>query len=79
MLKKLARAIGFDFRSQMPVCMDKYGNTSSVSIPLTIASKLTQPVGHVLMIGMGAGLATGIADLSLDGLMNYGVSEDESA
>ena len=79
MLKKLARAIGFDFRSQMPVCMDSYGNTSSVSIPLTIASRLTQPASHVLMIGMGAGLATGIADLSLDGLMNYGVSEDESA
>ena len=79
MLKKLARAIGFDFRSQMPVCMDSYGNTSSVSIPLTIASRLLQPASHVLMIGMGAGLATGIADLSLDGLMNYGVSEDESA
>ena len=76
MLKKLARAIGFDFRSQMPVCMDKYGNTSSVSIPLTIASELKQPVDHVLMIGMGAGLATGIADLSLAGTVNYGVLEE---
>lgn len=76
MLKKLARAIGFDFRTQMPVCMDKYGNTSSVSIPLTIASEVTAPVDHVLMIGMGAGLATGIADLSLAGIVNYGVLEE---
>lgn len=78
MLKKLARAIGFDFRTKMPVCMNKYGNTSSVSIPLTMASQLKQPVDRVLMIGMGAGLATGIADLSLNGMINLGVSEEES-
>lgn len=76
MLKRLARKIGFDFRTQMPVCMDKYGNTSSVSIPLTMASELKTPAGHVLMIGMGAGLATGIADLYLDGMVNYGVLEE---
>lgn len=77
MLKKLAKAIGFDHKTQMPVCMDKYGNTSSVSIPLTIASELTDPADHVFMIGMGAGLASGIADLSVKGLKNLGVIEKD--
>lgn len=75
MLKKLAKAIGFDHKTQMPVCMDRYGNTSSVSIPLTIASEFKEPVGHVFMIGMGAGLASGIADLFLKGVRNLGVVE----
>lgn len=73
MLKKLAKAIGFDHKTQMPICMDKYGNTSSVSIPLTISSELTEPVDHIFMIGMGAGLASGIADLSVKGMKNLGV------
>ena len=77
MLKKLAKAIGFDHKTQMPVCMNKYGNTSSVSIPLTIASELTDPTDHIFMIGMGAGLASGIADLSMKGMKNLGVIEKE--
>lgn len=77
MLKKLAKAIGFDHKTQMPVCMNKYGNTSSVSIPLTISSELGESVGHSLLIGMGAGLASGIADITLDGLDNCGVVEKD--
>lgn len=75
MLRKLAKAIGFDYKTQMPICMDKYGNTSSVSIPLTICSELQQGCGHILGIGMGAGLATGIMDIDLEGVKNYGVVE----
>ena len=75
MLKKLAKAIGFDHKTQMPVCMNKYGNTSSVSIPLTIASELHDPIDQTFMIGMGAGLASGLADISLKGLVNLGVLE----
>ena len=75
MLKKLAKAIGFDHKTKMPVCMNKYGNTSSVSIPLTISSELQEDTDHVLMIGMGAGLAAGIADMSLKGVKNLGVEE----
>jgi len=77
MLKKLSKAIGFNHKTQMPVCMDKYGNTSSVSIPLTISSELSNPVDKVLMIAMGAGLASGIADVSLKGVKNFGVLEKE--
>jgi len=75
MLRKLAKAIGFDPKAQMPICMDKYGNTSSVSIPLTICSELADGVGHVLGIGMGAGLATGIMDVDLRGVRNLGVEQ----
>lgn len=77
MLKKLAKAIGFDHKTQMPICMDRYGNTSSVSIPLTISSELSEQTGRILMIGMGAGLASGIADLSLNGMNNLGVIEKD--
>lgn len=77
MLKKLAKAIGFNHKTQMPVCMDKFGNTSSVSIPLTISSELSEPVGHSLLIGMGAGLASGLADITLEGLLNFGLIEKD--
>ena len=75
MLKKLAKAIGFDFRTQVPVSINHYGNASSASIPLTISSELKEPSGRCLMIGMGAGLSSGVADVSLEGLVNYGVIE----
>lgn len=77
MLKKLAKKIGFDHKTQMPISLDKYGNTSSVSIPLTISSEIKDPTGRCLLIGMGAGLAAGIADISLDGLKNFGVIEKD--
>jgi 3-oxoacyl-[acyl-carrier-protein] synthase-3 len=47
---------------KVPYCLDKYGNTSSASIPLTIVSELS---GHlldnktVIMCGFGAGLSWG--------------------
>ena len=77
MLKKLAKAIGFNHKTQMPICMEKYGNTSSASIPLTICSELDKPVGHSLLIGMGAGMASGIGDITLEGLHNFRVVEKE--
>ena len=77
MLKKLAKAIGFNYKEQMPVCLDKFGNTSSVSIPLTICSEIHGQDNHIFMIGMGAGLATGIADLSIEGMKNLGVIEKD--
>ncbi len=77
MLKKLAKAIGFDYKTKVPMSIGKYGNTSSVSIPITIASELQSYVNRVLCVGMGAGLATGMADISLAGLKNYGVFETE--
>ena len=44
---------------------------------MTISSELQEPTDHIFMIGMGAGLASGIADISLKGLKNLGVVEKE--
>jgi 3-oxoacyl-[acyl-carrier-protein] synthase-3 len=52
---------------RVPYSLDKYGNTSSASIPLTISSELSdKSVGNVLMCGFGAGLSWGSVYLSLD-------------
>jgi len=63
--KKLKIAI-----DKIPYSLDKYGNTSSASIPLTIASELTDDRftkrSNVIMSGFGAGLSWGTALLSLE-------------
>ena len=51
---------------RVPYCLDRYGNTSSSSIPLTIASELANAeLGDVILSGFGAGLSWGAAYLSL--------------
>jgi 3-oxoacyl-[acyl-carrier-protein] synthase-3 len=51
---------------KVPYCLDKYGNTSSASIPLTISSELAgKNIGNVIICGFGAGLSYGSAYLSL--------------
>lgn len=52
-----------------PYCLEKYGNTSSASIPLTIVSELRDNYPkrkHVIISGFGAGLswATAMIDLT---------------
>ncbi|MDR1154062.1 MAG: ketoacyl-ACP synthase III [Bacteroidales bacterium] len=50
-----------------PYCLDRYGNTSSASVPLTVVSELYGKPGkqQVLMSGFGAGLSWASAILSL--------------
>lgn len=50
--------------SKVPYCIQKYGNTSSASIPLTIASELAGKLkrgDRVVLSGFGAGLSWGTA------------------
>lgn len=52
-----------------PYCLNKFGNTSSASIPLTIVSELKDKYPErkrVIVSGFGAGLswATGLVDLT---------------
>jgi len=69
MLRQLARKIKFPIEN-MPISMNKYGNTSSTSIPLNICSELASVVRgketkRILTAGFGAGLSTaaGIVDI----------------
>jgi 3-oxoacyl-[acyl-carrier-protein] synthase-3 len=59
-----ARKLGID-RERIVINVDKYGNTSSGSIPLALADAATdgrlEPGKLVLMTGMGAGLTWGSA------------------
>lgn len=55
--------------SKVPMCLDKFGNTSSVSIPLTIVSELQGKLPDarkVLLCGFGVGLSWAAATLSLE-------------
>ncbi len=55
---------------KIPYSLDKYGNTSSTSIPLTISSELTKDKfpnrKNVIFSGFGAGLSWGTALISLE-------------
>lgn len=54
---------------KMPSTIEKYGNTSSVSIPLTIVSELKEKLnGHkrLLLSGFGVGLTWGTAIIEVD-------------
>ena len=51
---------------RVPYCLDKYGNTSSPSIPLTISSELAnQDLTDAIVSGFGAGLSWGTAHINL--------------
>ena len=53
-------------KTKVPYCIQKYGNTSSTSVPLTIVSELHDKLrdGHrVIMSGFGAGLSWATANI----------------
>jgi 3-oxoacyl-[acyl-carrier-protein] synthase III len=57
-------------REKIPSTIEKYGNTSSVSIPITIISELRNKLsGHrrLLLSGFGVGLTWGTAVIDMEG------------
>ena len=55
---------------KVPYCIDRYGNTSSTSVPLTMVSELHDKVkdgDRVVMAGFGAGLSWGVANIVMNG------------
>jgi 3-oxoacyl-[acyl-carrier-protein] synthase-3 len=55
---------------KVPYCLDRFGNTSSASIPLTIVSELREKIEGkttVILSGFGAGLSWGSALLNIGG------------
>ena len=64
-----AKRLKFDM-NKVPYCIQKYGNTSSTSVPLTIVSELEGKLkdgDRVVMCGFGAGLSWGTARLVFKG------------
>lgn len=67
-LSLIAKKIGADL-NKVPICIEEYGNTSSVSIPLALCdcygSQSAEPV-RVLASGFGVGLAWGVTTFELN-------------
>ena len=64
-----AKRLKFDM-DKVPYCIQKYGNTSSTSVPLTIVSELYDKIkdgDRVVMCGFGAGLSWGTARVVFNG------------
>lgn len=55
---------------KVPITIDRYGNTSSASIPITIvdtyADSKQTGCKNVLMCGLGVGLSLGVVDMQID-------------
>lgn len=61
----IAKRIKFPIE-KVPYCLDRFGNTSSSSIPLTISSELAdKQLTDAIISGFGAGLSWGTAYISL--------------
>lgn len=62
------KKLKFD-QGRVPYCIDRYGNTSSTSVPLTIVSELHDKVkdgDRIVMAGFGAGLSWGVSMISMN-------------
>lgn len=77
-MKHLAKKLKLN-PNQAPSSIGHYGNTSSASIPLTIASELAQTLGNesktVALVGFGVGYSWGGAMVELGPLASIGVLE----
>ena len=78
MIKQVAKKLGFK-DDRLPTSIQKYGNVSSASIPLTICSELKDAVSKdkrlVLMSAFGAGFSVGSASVALGPCQCAGVVE----
>jgi 3-oxoacyl-[acyl-carrier-protein] synthase-3 len=77
-IQNISKRIGVDFKD-VPVSIDRYGNTGAATIPLTIcdyyAREKTQPVSEKLTIcGFGIGLSLGIGLIEFDNTLVFPIS-----
>jgi 3-oxoacyl-[acyl-carrier-protein] synthase-3 len=81
MIKQVAKKIKMDF-SKVPTILQKFGNSSSTTIPLTIASELSSRIKEktnaIMMSGFGGGLSIGTSVLNIGPCYCPGVVEYES-
>jgi len=68
----LAKKLKFD-SDKCPICLDRFGNTSSVSIPLTIATQLQDELKSdkkkLLLCGFGVGMSWATAVINSPGMV----------
>lgn len=79
MIEQVAKQIGIP-RERMPVSLDRYGNSSSATLPVTICSELAEVISNnkqkALFAGFGAGLSIATALIEIGpcicpGLIDY--------
>lgn len=80
MLMQVAKMLKID-RNKVPLTIDKYGNSSSATIPVTIASELADVLSadskRIVLAGFGAGLSIGTALIDAGPFNNLGIIEFE--
>ena len=80
MVRQIARALKIGIE-KVPMTMDIYGNSSSATIPITLALGLKKHEStkkdKLIMSGFGAGLSIGSAILSVESGFSYGVHDYE--
>ncbi|MGU5708813.1 3-oxoacyl-ACP synthase III family protein [Aeromonas hydrophila] len=74
MLKHLSKKSKFESK-QVPISIDKYGNTSGASIPLTLCATKRESYKNTLMVGFGVGLSWGAIHCDLTKTMFLPVNE----
>ena len=71
MINMIVKKLKLD-SSKVPNCIDKFGNTSSASIPLTIVTRLkgqVKPNTKIICCGFGVGLSWGSVAFDIDQLV----------
>jgi 3-oxoacyl-[acyl-carrier-protein] synthase-3 len=80
MVRQIAKALKIGIE-KVPMTMDIYGNSSSATIPITLASGLKErepkKKDKIIMSGFGAGLSIGSAILDVESGFSYGVHDYE--
>ena len=79
-LKQLAKKLKAD-AEKMPVCLDRYGNTSAPALPLTLCdaygnSEENKKI-NVLMCAFGVGLSWGVLSAQIDTADIYPIAETD--
>ncbi|MDR2178730.1 MAG: ketoacyl-ACP synthase III [Synergistaceae bacterium] len=78
MMKQVAKKLKIPLE-KMPVSLDRYGNSSSATIPVTLCSELQKPIANksfrVLASGFGAGLSISAVSMNLGPCACPGVIE----
>lgn len=77
MLKLLQRELEIS-ENKFPIIIEKYGNSASSTVPLTICEYLENKENisnNILVAGFGAGLSIGVGYIEVNNMINKGVIE----